>query len=72
MKREASAHDVADGIKQKLGALGGVSNLDVTVSGSVISVNGTIPPAVHQAARDVVAGYNDSGFTVSLDLRGAR
>ncbi|QQG50450.1 MAG: hypothetical protein HZB75_02840 [Candidatus Saccharibacteria bacterium] len=72
MKPEPSVHDVADGIERKLGALNGVSDIDVTASGSVISVTGTFPPAMHQKVRDITASYNDSGFTVSLDLRGAR
>lgn len=69
MKPTPVASDVADGVKQKLGRLPGVQNLEVTSKRSIITVTARVAPHGLDAVREVIEGYKDSGFSVVLDRR---
>jgi multidrug efflux pump subunit AcrB len=69
MKPTPVASDVADGVKQKLGRLNGVRDLNVTSKRGIITVTAKIAPNGLKAVKEIIEGYKDSGFSVVLDRR---
>lgn len=70
MKVAPVASDVADGIRQNLSGIQGLTLRDVQVSGSTITA--IVPGAsglLKQRVQSVLDGYRDSGFTIGFDTR---
>lgn len=63
------ASDVAAGIRQQLSGIQGVSGVNVSASGTTITVKAKIPPTAKGAVTSLLEGYSDSGFGIVLDRR---
>ena len=63
------ASDVADGLRGALAKTAGVSDLEVTVAGSTITVKARVGANRTSDAQGIIDDYKGSGFAIVYDRR---
>jgi hypothetical protein len=63
------ACDVADGLREALAKTAGVSNLEVTTSGSTITVKARVGTDSTSDVQGIIDDYKGSGFAIVYDRR---
>lgn len=69
LKPSPVASDVAVGVREALTRTAGVTNLEVTSSGSTINVKARVAPSSKDNVQGIVDDYKASGFVIVLDHR---
>jgi hypothetical protein len=69
LKPSRVASDVAVGVREALTRVTGVTNLEVSSSGSIINVKARVAPSSKDNVQGVIDDYKDSGFAIVLDRR---